>query len=321
MDIRPISPGEEREAAACLLEASLGKPPEAREVDAFLERARALGTDLSRQIVAVAPDGRLAGVLLYDVAPDASVTASPPACRKPFDDPSLSRALLQALRRTCVAQGFEVLQVFSDEDDTEVFAVLSECGLKRLALLLFMERRIDEDDRNIPSAPEIRWIPFSQEAEGDFARVVERTYEKTLDCPKLNEAGRVRGRLAGYRRGPAFAPELWMIAEVGGEATACLLQNVRPEEDSYELAYVGVVPEHRGKGLGRRAVEHALRVLGEREGSTRLWLAVDSANTPAVNTYNQLGFTIYDRRVVYFSLLAHDRAGVRDTLEKSSEGS
>ena len=180
-----------------------------------------------------------------------------------------------------------------------------------------MERTIGREDLDILPDPDLEWRSFTEETECEFVRTVEKTHENTLDCPKLNDGGRVRERLTGYRRAASFRPELWMLGRIGDEPAACLLLNLHPEDESCELAYVGVVPEHRGKGLGLKAMEKALHVLAERESPKRLWLAVDRANAPATKTYDRLGFCVYDRRVVYFSLLARARDGVGDVSEKS----
>lgn len=317
MEVRPVRPDEQRDAVACLLEASLGRDPETAEIEAFVGRARSMGQELSRQVVAVTPEGEIAGVALYDASPDGSVTASPPTCRASFDKDSLKREILHALRRECASQGLAVLMIFCDERDEALFALLSTCGFERLATLQFMERAITSGDRLIEPDPHIAWTLFTEATEETFVRTVEKTYEETLDCPKLNEGRRVRERLAGYRRAPGFSPELWMIGKVEEEPAVCLLLLRHPEDASCELSYVGVVPSHRGKGLGYKTMEKALQSLALRDDVERLWLAVDGANAPAVRVYERLGFAEYDRRAVYFSLLARPPRDVPQVSEKS----
>jgi ribosomal-protein-alanine N-acetyltransferase len=61
---------------------------------------------------------------------------------------------------------------------------------------------------------------------------------------------------------------------------------------------MGVVPEARGRGLGRRIVDFAL-AQAARAGTERLVLAVDAANGPALGVYRGAGFVEWERRTVY----------------------
>ena len=56
-----------------------------------------------------------------------------------------------------------------------------------------------------------------------------------------------------------------------------------------ELGPIGVVPEHRGKKLGKVLMEECLsRLL--RQGCTDCYLEVDQTNIPAINLYEFYGF-------------------------------
>jgi mycothiol synthase len=57
---------------------------------------------------------------------------------------------------------------------------------------------------------------------------------------------------------------------------------------------VGVVPEHRGRGLGAALLGRALTGFGER-GAEAAWLTVEVAN-PALALYRSLGFTLQGKR-------------------------
>jgi mycothiol synthase len=62
--------------------------------------------------------------------------------------------------------------------------------------------------------------------------------------------------------------------------------------------YMGVAPEMRGRGLGAQITQFAAW-LGSLAGIERIVLAVDAANTPAVQMYRTTGFEMWDRRTVY----------------------
>jgi len=74
--------------------------------------------------------------------------------------------------------------------------------------------------------------------------------------------------------------------EVVGTATAWELRQ-RPGHGM--LHYLAVLPEHRGKGLGRALVARVLQLLKEM-GYTDAWLSTDDFRLSAIRTYLALGF-------------------------------
>ena len=57
-----------------------------------------------------------------------------------------------------------------------------------------------------------------------------------------------------------------------------------------ELVYMGLVPESRGRGLGRRVLEAAIDQ-ARRCGASQMILAVDRNNVPARTLYGRAGFS------------------------------
>lgn len=57
-----------------------------------------------------------------------------------------------------------------------------------------------------------------------------------------------------------------------------------------EVATLYVQPRHKGKGIGKRLLEEAFRLIAER-GRDGVWLAVNSENQDAIAFYERLGFT------------------------------
>lgn len=66
-----------------------------------------------------------------------------------------------------------------------------------------------------------------------------------------------------------------------------------------ELVYLGVVPEARGRGIGRALLAQAIRDTAEM-GLPQMGLAVDVANQPAVRLYEEAGFKEIRRRQAWF---------------------
>jgi ribosomal protein S18 acetylase RimI-like enzyme len=69
----------------------------------------------------------------------------------------------------------------------------------------------------------------------------------------------------------------------------------------WEVVYLGLTPEARGRGLGRAAVSHAVELA--RTHAHLIELAVDVRNRPALKLYESTGFQIVDRRAVHIRAL------------------
>jgi ribosomal protein S18 acetylase RimI-like enzyme len=75
-----------------------------------------------------------------------------------------------------------------------------------------------------------------------------------------------------------------------------------PDLKSWDLLYLGVTPETRGKGFGRELARKALWEARAAE-APQLTLSVDVRNQPAVNLYKSLRFEAYDQREVFLKIL------------------
>jgi ribosomal protein S18 acetylase RimI-like enzyme len=104
--------------------------------------------------------------------------------------------------------------------------------------------------------------------------------------------------LEGYRAVGRFRPERWQNARSDNHDVGCLLLADHGPESSWELMYMGLAPEARGRGFGLEITRHA-QWLASRDNVERLLLAVDASNYPALAMYAQAGFEIWDRRSVF----------------------
>lgn len=102
----------------------------------------------------------------------------------------------------------------------------------------------------------------------------------------------------------AFLPAAtWLIEftgnEFGGDVPCASIQGMWDSATTGAIQNVGVIPEHRGFGLGRSLVLQSL--VGFRQaGISRVTLNVTAENTPAVELYQSIGFCCVD--VSYRSL-------------------
>jgi len=69
--------------------------------------------------------------------------------------------------------------------------------------------------------------------------------------------------------------------------------------DFAEILTLAVAPDHRGRGLGRSLVQQVLARARE-TGVEKVMLEVQDGNLPAIQLYESVGMTAFDRRRNYY---------------------
>ncbi len=208
------------------------------------------------------------------------------------DPADLVRGALPVLRGR-----FAYVQALVDAGDAEAGRALASAGIPKVATLLSLARPAGPEDGSLP--PETG-LAFARG--GDLAALIQRTLEGTSDVPALQEALPASEILASYRPGAGDPPPRWYRAEAGGEPVGCLLLN--PLADgALELKYMGVVPEARGKGLGRALMRRAVLEAAQ-GGFPRMTVLVDETNAPAKAVYLGQGFRLRERKAFHFLAFA-----------------
>ncbi len=151
-------------------------------------------------------------------------------------------------------------------------------------------------------APPLVFEPFVESQTDRLMNLVERTYVETQDIPALNNLRTMADVIDGYRHTGSFDPRNWFFVQIGGSDVGCLLLADHPAMDQFELIYMGVVPEARGKGLGKWITEQAKRHTLQ-AGRPRLILGVDADNGPALLVYRSSGFQYCQERCVFLRSL------------------
>lgn len=154
-----------------------------------------------------------------------------------------------------------------------------------------------------PATPAIILTPLDHQSTTetkDFESLVSLTYQGSLDCPNLESHRRTDQILESYRCVGSFAPDLWFSVHLSdqddqrkaADAVGCCLlarhTNSESQELVLELVYMGIIPNHRGKGLGRQVMQ-LISQIGQQHNAVRLVLAVDQNNHPALAAYERFG--------------------------------
>ena len=99
--------------------------------------------------------------------------------------------------------------------------------------------------------------PYRAEHPEEFHATLERTYEGTLDCPEVNGVRSIDEVIRGHRVQGKYDPSRWWLARHDGEPAGVLLL-IEQGEGEYDVAYMGLVPSCRRRGLGGEILLHAL---------------------------------------------------------------
>jgi mycothiol synthase len=218
----------------------------------------------------------------------------------PICEDACADALVRAGIEWSRSMGCKLAQALARPDERERGAVLTRNGFR---LITHIEQW-GRDLLDLPSAMARTWRleRYRPELVNEFAATVARTYEGTLDCPELNGVRTIDEIMAGHRAQGKFHPDFWWLAFVDDVPAGVVLLTEMADGASWELAYLGVVPEYRGRGLARSLLTHAMHALSERPAA-HVILAVDERNRPARRLYESLGFVQIESSDVYLLVL------------------
>ncbi|NBW96892.1 MAG: GNAT family N-acetyltransferase [Planctomycetia bacterium] len=164
----------------------------------------------------------------------------------------------------------------------------------------FKRFRMDADlaaprDRG-PLPPGYRFVAWNEALLDVHARTKFRAFRAEIDAtvfPCLGDLEGCRRLMREIRGKPGFLPAAtWLVVrnDAYGDLEWCgTIQGVVDRLGIGSIQNIGVVPDHRGRGLGTSLIEQAL--LGFRShGLRRASLEVTASNSRAVRLYHLLGF-------------------------------
>ncbi len=226
--------------------------------------------------------------------------------------------LAVALNRELCKQGVRFAQWATDQDDTqgrptpESLKWCAALGFQPIGNLEYLCGSVSNDASEpfgspFSSAVENQSLCFEPLAWDDpaaFTRLialVDRTYTDTLDCPDLAKFRSAKQVLNGYRMSDVFAPDLWFtVTDYDGQEAGCAIfanhpaarlaepGNMAINSSSIEIVYMGLVPDSRGKGIGKQLVQKSFDI-ARQIGADQVLLAVDQINHPAKSIYQLAG--------------------------------
>lgn len=288
--IRPAQPAEFREALRLSFVPSDGDRTRALALsEAFLAHARAMHHDLGRQWLALR-SGRPVSACTYIETPGRLATLMIPGRLVADAGQAAATDMLNAAADVAAERGNHLIQcLLSLEDAAAVRSALFAADFALLARLRHMERPLHDAPPPAAPAEGLNWRTYDGSTAPRFRDVIERSYEGSLDCPKLSSLRSVDEAIESHRTTGYFKPHRWLLIEVDEQPAACALFNEMPLRAGLELVYMGVVPRFRGRGLGARLLKRGF-ALAHHEGFSVVDVAVDESNRPAIDLYCRVGF-------------------------------
>lgn len=260
--------------------------------------------DLAFQLVAVR-DGKVLGGIYWQIEANNSGLLWLPRCDPGIDSAdveAISLLLLDAVTEQARQAGLDLAQAIVNENAfLQDRQLLEKSGYRHLADLLYLVSTSEMMPERQPESL-LEFEPYEETEYERLALLVEATYQGTLDCPGLNGVQSIHTVLEGYRNIGRFFPQHWRFIRHGGQDIGCLLLAEHPSQKLFELVYMGLIPEARGRGWGYEIARFAQWMTRAADYS-HLVVAVDAVNRPAIRGYEQAGFFSWDRRRVYVKVL------------------
>lgn len=273
----------------------------AAEIDGLLSelyRRFAQQPQTAMPIEAIENETRVAAAYLLlapgKVASLGGVRAMPGFTRSGFQ-------LVNHLTQRAIESGAQQIQAIVDSASDDVANMLLPAGFRHLAILkhLWLQLADRPSVGQLHTAPDVLLVPAHQFARKRMEQLLAHTFDGTLDCPALNGLRNPASILDSFLDGRNLRSHLpWWIVQANDEEVGCLLLS-HHSHGVCELAYMGLLPAARNRGIGavllHRACEKAVGL-----GSSILVAAVDCENWPAVRLYDQAGFHEHRRLQAWF---------------------
>ena len=291
--IRSARP-EEFDSAIRLLLASHSYSIEEQQIQDFVRMAIAHRSSAGGLMVAEAA-GRLVSSAMPVTSPGRTMLVFIPNIIAGELQAEATRQLIDQICLRGKADGIQLAQGLLDPDHSTGIAMMAAASFRDIAELLYLQassaRSVKAGD--LPAG--YRWHHYSPATHDLFARAVLSTYQQSLDCPAVSGLRNIDDVLAGHRATGEFDPSIWFAVCCGDDPAGVLILSPAHHGQMLELVYVGLVPEHRGRGLGDLLMRKALETATAR-GTASLSLAVDAANKPALNLYWRHGLRTVGRK-------------------------
>jgi ribosomal protein S18 acetylase RimI-like enzyme len=156
--------------------------------------------------------------------------------------------------------------------------------------------------------------PYDPSHPAVFLETLNRTYELTRDCPEVSGVRTIEEVIQGHQTQGSLARDRWWLVRIGsvsqvgcwsalaaGTPIGVMLTSQEKRGETWEVGYMGLIPEARKLGFGSEML-HKVLAEARADAAPRVTLSVDDRNVPAWRLYRRLGFEPYDQRTVFLTI-------------------
>ena len=274
-----------------------------RDIPAQIERLKALeqsGETSFEHLYLARRDGPITGVTWANITAG-RCAAVWPAALIPGEGESTASLLHSFLETDVVSKRVQLLQATTSKNNTIAAKRLLNNGFVQAAKVRYLMRSTASvKETSLPN--QLACEPYRESDRLRLKDIIRTTYRNSLDCPLLNGRRKIEDIIDGYCQLGQSGSELWKIVQFANQDIGCLLLADNPSQSQWDLVYMGLAPEWRGRNWGRLLLRSALwdaRCAGRK----RLVLAVDELNWPALHIYGDEGFEVWDERFAFLKFL------------------
>ncbi len=294
--IRPAQGAEVRDALLLVL-SSLAPEARAALIDSLKRHNNTKLNPLSSLWVIEHQDRLIAACWAQPQSGNA-VTLWPPRATVALPRELISKLIQKVMSVVDQAQ-IQFTQILLEAGDDPRIESLEENDFKFVAKLEYLGRKT-ELGGNLESEEdtELQFFPFAEEEQQRLKEIVELSYIDTLDCPSLTGLRNIEDTLAGYRSTGTYRPENWFRIKKDQDDVGVLILAELDMGENYELVYMGLLTQFRGRGYGNQIVDFACQKASD-NGAEQIMVAVDALNYPAQKAYQKNGFIPWANRWAY----------------------
>jgi ribosomal protein S18 acetylase RimI-like enzyme len=306
--IGPARPEQWRSAFRVLFQ-GLPEPQRDERVATALRMARAGELDADG-IIVVQDEQELLGAILCLPVAGAGGLVWPPQAAVGDAVSLIEDQLTQFGCAWLRQQGTKLAQALLAPDEVQLATPLVRSGFRHVTRLWYLRRdlRLGLVAQDSPFE-RLSYASYENTRREVFHRTLLLTYQESLDCPEVNGVRSIEEIIAGHKAQGKLGARRWWLALHEAEPAGVLLLSEMPESGSWDISYLGVVPQLRRRGLGRELTTKAL-IEARTFRASEATLSVDARNLHAWKLYRNLGFEPYGQREVYLALLAVDEPAV-----------
>ena len=205
---------------------------------------------------------------------------------------------IQAARLSLAQKGIATAHAILGEFDLLSLQLLLKAEFTKLAILQYMEMDVRQGPCS-SSNEEIAFHAALSRTDDVLSKTLQKTFIGSLDCPAIHGKRNINHILESHQGYDPNDLSLWFTILYQGEPAGVLLLNQPEHSQHLDLAYLGIIPKMRKKGIAKEAIAHAVSHAIKR-GCNKINLAVDSNNAHAIHLYKKANFQETARRIAMF---------------------